>query len=161
MKSKLHVLASLLLLIIVLHAHVNAQLVFPDSSFNAVGCGWYAYDGWGKARCMALQPDGKLVVAGYVNSSDSGAHLILLMRLNPDGTLDTSFDNDGFAKVSTGNSNTVNVSLAIQPDGAIVTTGVYYNAPSRRWFFDSTLQDKNPPGFPVAYAYTMGPWTLK
>lgn len=40
-------------------------------------------------------------------------------------------------------------------------TGNYYNAPSRRWFYDSILQDKNPPGFPVAYVYGMGAWTLK
>ncbi|MGB8356626.1 MAG: hypothetical protein WCD79_22200, partial [Chthoniobacteraceae bacterium] len=37
-------------------------------------------------------------------------------------------------------------------------TGVYYNAPSRHWFFDSTLQTSNPPGFPAAYSYTRGPW---
>jgi hypothetical protein len=40
-------------------------------------------------------------------------------------------------------------------------TGNYYNAPSRRWFYDSILQDKNPPGFPVAYSYDMGAWTLR
>jgi hypothetical protein len=44
--------------------------------------------------------------------------------------------------------------------GAWQQTGNYYNAPSRRWFYDTILQDKNPPGFPVAYAYDMGAWTL-
>jgi len=48
-----------------------------------------------------------------------------------------------------------------QATGVWQTTGNYYNAPSRRWFFDPGLQDKNPPGFPVAYAYGMGAWTLK
>ena len=48
-----------------------------------------------------------------------------------------------------------------QATGVWQNTGNYYNAPSRRWFFDPTLQDKNPPGFPVAYAYGMGAWTLK
>jgi len=38
-------------------------------------------------------------------------------------------------------------------------TGNYYNAPSRRWFFDSTLQNYNPPGFPAAYTYTRGQWS--
>ncbi|MEP6667975.1 MAG: hypothetical protein ABJF10_02415 [Chthoniobacter sp.] len=48
-----------------------------------------------------------------------------------------------------------------QATGVWQNTGNYYNAPSRRWFFDTTLQDKNPPGFPVAYAYSMAAWTLK
>ncbi|MGB8356337.1 MAG: hypothetical protein WCD79_20730 [Chthoniobacteraceae bacterium] len=39
-----------------------------------------------------------------------------------------------------------------------LNTGNYYNAPNRRWFFDSTLQNHNPPGFPAAYTYTRGPW---
>lgn len=48
-----------------------------------------------------------------------------------------------------------------QATGVWQNTGNYYNAPSRRWFFDPILQDKNPPGFPVAYAYGLGMWTLK
>ncbi|MDR3404060.1 MAG: hypothetical protein P4L99_16300 [Chthoniobacter sp.] len=48
-----------------------------------------------------------------------------------------------------------------QATGVWQNTGNYYNAPSRRWFFDPILQDKNPPGFPVAYAYGLGAWTLK
>lgn len=41
------------------------------------------------------------------------------------------------------------------------TTAGYYNAPNRRWFFDSILQNYNPPGFPAAYTYTRGPWKTK
>ncbi|HWB59109.1 MAG TPA: hypothetical protein VG733_06445 [Chthoniobacteraceae bacterium] len=40
-------------------------------------------------------------------------------------------------------------------------TGNYYNAPNRRWFFDTTLQNYNPPGFPAAYTYTRGRWMTK
>lgn len=40
-------------------------------------------------------------------------------------------------------------------------TGNYYNAPNRRWFFDTTLQNYNPPGFPAAYTYTRGRWSTK
>jgi hypothetical protein len=35
-------------------------------------------------------------------------------------------------------------------------TSALYGAPDRRWFFDTTLQSKNPPGFPVAYSYDRG-----
>jgi hypothetical protein len=48
-----------------------------------------------------------------------------------------------------------------QATGVWKATGNYYDAPSRRWFYDTILQDKNPPGFPVAYAYDMGAWALK
>jgi hypothetical protein len=48
-----------------------------------------------------------------------------------------------------------------QATGVWKQTGNYYNAPSRRWFYDSILQDKNPPGFPVAYVYGMGAWALR
>jgi len=48
-----------------------------------------------------------------------------------------------------------------QATGIWQNTGNYYNAPSRRWFFDPIFQDKNPAGFPVAFAYGLGAWTLK
>lgn len=48
---------------------------------------------------MAIQPDGKILTAGRVliNNSD-----VLLVRLNTDGTLDTTFDNDGYASANFG-----------------------------------------------------------
>ncbi len=36
-----------------------------------------------------------------------------------------------------------------------------YSPPNRQWYFDSTLADKNPPGFPLAYAYDRGRWILR
>jgi hypothetical protein len=48
-----------------------------------------------------------------------------------------------------------------QATGVWQATGNYYNAPSRRWFFDTSLQDKNPPGFPLAYTYAMGAWSVQ
>jgi hypothetical protein len=34
-----------------------------------------------------------------------------------------------------------------------------YGAPNRRWFYDTLLQDNNPPGFRVARSYERGRWT--
>ena len=45
------------------------------------------------AFSMALQADGKIVVAGYV--SDHNSIDFALARYNSDGSLDTSFDGDG------------------------------------------------------------------
>ncbi len=65
---------------------------------------------------VAIQADGKIVVAG--NSNEDFA----VIRLNSDGSLDTSFDNDGIAIVSNGGTERAR-SVLIQPDGKIVVTG--------------------------------------
>ena len=66
---------------------------------------------------VALQSDGKIVVAGY-----SGAD-IALARYHPDGTLDTSFSDDGVLTVDLGLSSDAARALAIQPNGRIVVGG--------------------------------------
>ncbi len=45
-----------------------------------------------KARAFALQPDGKIVLAGYSDTGTDSDSDIALVRLNSDGTLDTQFD---------------------------------------------------------------------
>ncbi len=36
-----------------------------------------------------------------------------------------------------------------------------YNPPDRHWYYDSLLQDRNPPGFHVARSYDRGRWVLR
>jgi Tfp pilus assembly protein PilX len=36
-----------------------------------------------------------------------------------------------------------------------------YSPPNRRWYYDTLLQDTNPPGFHVARVYGRGQWSLK
>jgi uncharacterized delta-60 repeat protein len=75
------------------------------------------------AFALALQPNGKIVVAG--RSGGSGGHDFALARYLPNGTLDTSFSGD--AKVVTafsGDSTDTIYALAIQPhDGRLVVAG--------------------------------------
>ncbi len=70
------------------------------------------------AQAIALQADGKIVVAGYaaLNSFD-----IALARYNPNGSLDTSFDIDG--KVTFDSGSDFAFGVAVQPDGKIVVAG--------------------------------------
>ena len=75
-----------------------------------------------QALSMALQPDGKIVVAGYSAISAGGD--FALARYNTNGSLDTTFDTDG--KLTTdlgGNNEDVATSTALQPDGKIVVAG--------------------------------------
>ena len=72
------------------------------------------------ARDVAVQSDGKIVVLG---STDIGADDDLVVaRFNSDGTLDTSFDSDGYAITNVNGIDSA-ASLAIQSDGKIVVVG--------------------------------------
>jgi uncharacterized delta-60 repeat protein len=82
------------------------------------------------ARAVAIQPDGKIIVAGEADVSGFGNFDIVLARLNPDGTFDTSFGNGG--RVVTGLPNNradFGRALALQTDGRVVVAG-YSNRPT-------------------------------
>ena len=72
------------------------------------------------ANSVALQPDGKLVVAGY--ASDGAQTDFALARLNANGAPDNSFDGDGKAQVDLGGADT-GTATALQPDGKILVAG--------------------------------------
>jgi uncharacterized delta-60 repeat protein len=74
---------------------------------------------------MALQPDGKIVVAGDVGNFNPGLAFFGMARLNADGSLDTGFGTGGtvtLASGGSGNSDTGKAML-LQPDGKIVIAG--------------------------------------
>ncbi|HEY9692375.1 MAG TPA: DUF4347 domain-containing protein [Oculatellaceae cyanobacterium] len=92
-----------------------------DSSFGG-GDGIVTTDfgGYEQARSVAVQSDGKLVVLAYTSNGE------VLIRYNPDGTLDTSFGY-GTGKVYTGNGSGNAVSVKMQSDGKILTLSNNYN----------------------------------
>jgi uncharacterized delta-60 repeat protein len=87
-----------------------------DSSFGTGGKVTYRInDQDSSPGGAALQPDGKIVVAG-VYSSGSENHTVML-RYNPSGSLDTGFGANGIASIESGlfGANTV----LVQTDGKI------------------------------------------
>lgn len=78
---------------------------------------WFS-DMWLEVRALAVQPDGRILVGGQFSSMAGGVRNSL-GRLNPDGTLDTSFD-PGMQSVIT---NAMVSSLALQNDGKILVGG--------------------------------------
>ena len=84
------------------------------------------FGGGDVANAVAIQADGKIVVAGYTSVPDS--YNFALARYNTNGTLDTSFDGDsgnGNGKVITGfGGNEWATAVAIQPNGKIVAAGM-------------------------------------
>jgi uncharacterized delta-60 repeat protein len=88
-----------------------------DVSFSGDGKWTRAADSDDTASAVAVQPDGKIVVAGLVDL-DFG-----LTRLNPDGTPDVTFAGGGVA-ASDFDVEDYPWDLAIQPDGKIVVVGL-------------------------------------
>ncbi|MBL7889262.1 MAG: T9SS type A sorting domain-containing protein [Bacteroidia bacterium] len=76
-----------------------------------------------KAYGISIQTDGKIVISGYSTDGTTGKNFATL-RYNSDGSLDTSFGNNGMAinDLQTG-SDDVAYSVAIQSDGKIVVGG--------------------------------------
>ncbi|MEQ6342170.1 MAG: Ig-like domain-containing protein [Gammaproteobacteria bacterium] len=78
------------------------------------------------ARALALQADGKIVVAGYADKG--GKANFALARYNSDGNLDNGFAGGGtvITPIAPSNDNGA-LSVAIQPDGKIIAAGTVEN----------------------------------
>src|SRR6266702_1236709 len=105
-----------------------------DASFGVGGKVATDFAGAGgseQAHALALQPDGKIVAAGWTSSAGASTHELTFLdfamaRYNPDGSLDASFANGGRAELSFFNNADVDFisGVALQPDGKIVVAGV-------------------------------------
>ncbi|MCA9935514.1 MAG: hypothetical protein KC415_16375, partial [Anaerolineales bacterium] len=78
-------------------------------------------DGFGgEATAVAVQPDGKIVVGGYLsNSSDD----FMLLRLNEDGSFDSQFGDGGIVNTDVYSGYDIINDVLIQPDGKILVAG--------------------------------------
>jgi len=79
-----------------------------------------------EAYALAIQPDGKIVVAGYVSFGFPNNKDIAVARYNANGTLDNSFSG-GVVTTEIVTSFETAHSVVIQADGKIVVAGVAYN----------------------------------
>jgi uncharacterized delta-60 repeat protein len=77
---------------------------------------------------VAIQSDGKIVVAGFAATSDTpDTDDFALARYNNDGTLDTSFGTGGKVTTDFGAADDVARKVALQADGKIVVVGLHLN----------------------------------
>jgi uncharacterized delta-60 repeat protein len=104
---------------------VVARLVVPAGTFDpSFGGGTgRVFLGGGSTTfgaAVAVQPDGKIVVAGRrdVGSGSEAA----VFRVTPSGDLDPSFSDDGTATFGVGGQDTADA-LVLQPNGKIVLAG--------------------------------------
>ncbi len=71
------------------------------------------------AKAVAIQSDGKTVIAAELGDFSLDTNTVILIRLNPNGTLDSSFGTGGKASTSQIHAR----GIAIQPDGKILIGG--------------------------------------
>jgi len=124
------------------------------------------------ANALLVQPDGKLLVAGYAGGT--GNTDMLVMRLNGDGSPDAAFGTGGITRTPVGTGEDIANAMVLQPDGRIVIAGSSVAADGRRDFAlarymsDGTLDPSfgtgglvtTPvgPGDDIAFALTLMPW---
>ena len=92
-----------------------------DPTFGDEGKVLTAISGQDYGKNTIIQPDGKILVAG--GSSTGDVSRVALVRFNPDGSLDSTFDNDGKTTASISDLSAIGWALALQPDGKIVVSG--------------------------------------
>jgi uncharacterized delta-60 repeat protein len=95
-----------------------------DSSFGGGGFSLIDFTGSqsDQLRGLAIQPDGKILGAGFL--TPSGTQRLAVVRLLKNGNLDPSFDGDGGAAPTiAGSSFSFATGVLVQPDGKIVVSG--------------------------------------
>ena len=91
-----------------------------DSTFGAGGTVYTKLPkNYGEAVGVAIQPDGKLVVSGYLVSAPNGE---VVIRYNTDGSLDTTFGTKGIVTTAIYSGSRGYIPV-LQPNGDIVVAG--------------------------------------
>src|SRR5215813_13287658 len=113
-------------LLFALSASVSAAPGDLDLSFGNGGIvvtsfsGQYNYD---SPRAVRVQPDGKIVVCGWILDSDENGVSFFLARYHPTGELDSSFGTNGKILGPNYSGELVGNDIALQPDGKIIAVG--------------------------------------
>jgi len=107
----------------------------PDSTFGGDGIVTTLIgQGSGVANCLVIQPDGKIVLAGQFFNAATLHPEAAIVRYNPDGTPDSTFNGNGILIIPGVNIDLNFYAVAIQADGKIVAGGYAGISPSTNNF---------------------------
>jgi len=122
--------------------NINGSL---DSTFGTTGIVTTSIGNWyDEGRALAIQIDGAILLAGRSTLNNGSSYNSALVRYKTNGTLDSTFDNDGIVMTSFGPSSySHGNSVALQMDGKIIVAGMYMNFSHHdfalaRYYNDST-----------------------
>lgn len=100
----------------------NAQSGVVDESFGNNGFVNTVINGtYNVTRATVLQPDGKIIVVGQAGKPST--YIAVAARFNTDGSIDTSFGEDGNVLMPIGTMKSFATDVALQADGKIVMSG--------------------------------------
>jgi uncharacterized delta-60 repeat protein len=109
----------------------------PDSNFNGTGENTTQFEGYSEkyVSALALQPDGKLIAAGFIAFYGPYAQFALaLTRYDKDGILDEDFGNGGKTTSSFHSSLIYQYGLFTTPEAKLLVTGWGYVDSAYRTF---------------------------
>lgn len=92
--------------------------IFPTTTFSGTS--------HERGQALALQSDGKILVAGYTNSP--GNYDFALVRFTTAGALDTTFNTTGKVITAFGTNTDRVAAMKLQADGRILVAGLYTDA---------------------------------
>ena len=99
----------------------------PDKGFGTEGAAYLDSAGYETVQALAVQPDGKIVAAGWTTSNKD----LAVYRLTAEGKPDKTFDDDGARGIDAGGEEKA-YGLALQADGKIVVAGYSWTSTSIR-----------------------------
>lgn len=118
-----------------------------DKSFSGDGKRLIDLGGDEAAEALAVQSDGKILVAGFTSAGNTGKDATVF-RLNANGNFNTSFSGDGKRLIDIA-GNEAAFALALQPDGKILVAGSTSGGDTGK---DATVHRLNPNGsFDVSF----------
>jgi len=118
-----------------------------DTNFNGNGKVTTIFNGYDdRSQSLALQSDGKILVAGY--ASNGYYDYFAVARYNPNGSLDTSFNGSGKVTTHISSYDDWGASVAVQGDGNILVAGSANShlALVRYWGGDVEIAIEQPAG---------------
>lgn len=119
--------------------YVSSSNDFVAARFNPDGTRDTTFNGTGRvttavslsddrANSVALQDDGKILLAGVARDVNSGRDQFAVVRYFPNGSLDTSFGGTGKVTTAIGTTRDTATAMAVQNDGKILVSGSSYLA---------------------------------
>ena len=101
---------------------LNPQGTF-DSGFSGNGIEVAGGAGSEGATAVTLQPDGRIVFAGFEGSGPAGQDWLVGRLLNPQGSPDSSFGTGGFVTLNMSGTADIAYDVLVQPDGKVLVAG--------------------------------------
>jgi uncharacterized delta-60 repeat protein len=105
------------------HIDQNGQATYPGTGFLDIDLWATGYD-TGIAKSLALQPDGKVIMGGYISPSGMLTERVMYMkRFDENGQPDNSFGVVGYVTDNDGDWSSIQ-DIVVDPNGKIYVTAV-------------------------------------